>query len=323
MAASAESLKAVQIGLNSSDLPGSLRLYNELGFRNAGGHMIWGGPMAIQGLPPSARGQLYWLVGRQERVQLEFFHLTNPAQRAQPEGWRACDLGWTRFGIAVPDLEAARQVLARWDIAVAGETALAGDAKRLAFRDPFIGCFVELIEDGDAVPGGMAERHHDADPSIVYATSSVSDLDAARAFYADTLGLDWVDDQPIHGPEHEALWQLDGAQSRSFVVKSGSVLLEIVEYLDPRGQPRRPDHTVADQGIMNVALCSPSLPPVEQALARVDALELERSETVMMGPGGGAYVLAPERELEICAIPPELEAGFGFVPTTPFFGEGS
>lgn len=316
-----EQLKAVQIGMNSSDLTGSARLYSDLGFQNAGGHMIWGNPMAIQGLPPSARGLMWWLVGRQRRVQLELFHLTNPSQRPLAPDWRCCDLGWTRFGIAVPDLNAAKAVLTTWNIPVTGEMAKTGEPRRLAFRDPFIGCFVEIMEDGDAIPGGSAPRYYDAGPAVVYATSSVSDLGAARAYYSDILGMEVTDDTVIHGPEHEALWLLEGARSESFVVKGGGFLLEVVHYLDPTGRPRPDDYTVADQGILNVAIASPKLDVAVKAIDRARKAGCAASETVTIGEAGGAYILEPEREVELCSLSEENEAVFGYVPAAPFFGQ--
>jgi catechol 2,3-dioxygenase-like lactoylglutathione lyase family enzyme len=312
-------LNAVQLAFNSCDLAGSLRLYAELGFHNAGGHAIWGQVMSIQGLPPSSRGFMWWLIGRQARVQLELFHLTQPAQRPQPADWRACDLGWTRFGIAVPDLEATKATLARWEIAIV-ELSEAGRSRRLAFRDPFIGCFVEVFEDHAAIPGGSALRHHDLDPAIVYATSSVSDLAAARVFYEDVLQLEISDEIVIHGPQHEILWGLAGARSESFVVKAGGFLLEIVQYLDPVARPR-PDSNVADQGLLNVAFASHDRTVVEAALDRTRRAGCRTAETMVLGDACGAYVLEPEREIELCSLPAHLEAAIGYAPASPFFGQ--
>lgn len=313
-----KSLSAVQLALNSCDLVGSLRLYAELGFHNAGGHAIWGQVMSIQGLPPSARGFMWWLVGRQARVQLELFHLTEPAQRPLPADWRACDLGWTRFGIAVSDLEATKATLARWEIGVV--ELLDGETKRLAFRDPFVGCFVEVFEDHAAIPGGSASRHHDLDPAIVYATSSVSDLAAARVFYEDVLQLEISDEIVIHGPQHEVLWGLPGATSESFVVKAGGFLLEIVQYLAPLARPR-PNNGVADQGLLNVAFASCDRTVVEEALDRTRRAGCRTAETMVLGDACGAYVLEPEREVEICSLPAHLEAAIGYAPSSPFFGQ--
>ena len=313
-------LVAIQIGINSCDLAGSLRLFSELGFANAGGHMIWGKPMSIQGLPPSARGQMYWLVGRQRRVQLEFFHLTNPAQRPQAEDWRCCDLGWNRIGIAVPDLDAAKAVLAEWDIAVTGESETPGEPRRLVFREPFVRCYVEVFEDGDAIPGGRALRHFDVDPAVVYAMASVSDLESARTYYVETLGMKIAEGVVIHRPEHEAMWGLEGASTESFVVDGGGFLIEVVHYLDPVGRPKPDDYFVGDQGLMNIAVGSFEIEPALEAISRARKQGYKVSDLALIADAGGAYVLEPEREVEIGGMPEHMEEAFGYVPRAPFFG---
>ncbi|HAI72661.1 MAG TPA: hypothetical protein DCL26_10060 [Alteromonas australica] len=313
--------RPVQIGLNTSDMAGSLRMYTELGFHNAGGHFIWGQAMAIQGLPESARGMMWWMVGRQHRVQLEFFNLTNPRQRPQDENWRCCDLGWTRFGIVVSDYDAARATLEAWNIPITGEISDPNQQRRLAFRDPFIGCYVEIFEDGEFLPGGPVVTHHELDSAIVYATSSVSDLASARHYYEEVLGLEIADDILLHSEKHEALWELPGAKSKSFIVTGGGFLLEIVEYTTPVGKPRAADYTVADQGILNIAVASHEAEVTKQSIERVKNAGYQISEVVEFSGACGTYILHPEREVELCSMPTELEAMFGYNPSNPFFGQ--
>lgn len=315
-----ESIRVVQIGLNSCDIVASARLFAELGFHNAGGQMIWGDTMAIQGLEPSARALMWWLVGRQEFMQLELFQHTSPMQRPLPADWRCSDLGWNRFGIAVSDLDAAKAVLAAREIAITGESAASEPVKRLAFREPFIGCYIELFEDGDGLPGGRAPRHHDLDPAVVYATSSVSDLAAARNYYENDLQLKIADHIEIHRPEHEAFWGLDGATSESFVVDPGGFLLEIVQYLDPAPRPKHADFNITDQGIMNIALASRDPAVAKQAIDRVRKTGCRMGPFIEMAGSCVDYVLEPEREVEICGIPEALDASVGFAPTSPFWG---
>ncbi|WP_313314165.1 hypothetical protein [Stutzerimonas nitrititolerans] len=283
--------------------------------------MIWGGPMAIQGLPPEARGLMWWLVGGHKRTQLELFHLNNPVQRPQPRDWRCCDLGWSRFGIAMRDLDVARATLAQWQIPISAELTDSDGTRRLAFRDPFIGCFVELIEGYALVADASAPRHPDIDPTIVYATHSVSDLQAARSYYADTLEQEISEVNQLHGPQHEVLWGLDGARSESFLVRGGSFVVEVVQYLDPLGRPVPEEYCVADQGLLNVALASYERDAAERVLHRIESAGYRSAQRITMGSACGAYVLEPELMVEVCAIPEELEPAFGFTPVAPFFGQ--
>jgi catechol 2,3-dioxygenase-like lactoylglutathione lyase family enzyme len=73
-----------QIALCTSDLPRSVQLYSEVfGFAEAGGKALWGERVAkIQGTGADGAFVLWWLVGRQDLVQLELFHHTTPKPRS-------------------------------------------------------------------------------------------------------------------------------------------------------------------------------------------------------------------------------------------------
>src|ERR1700744_1152730 len=93
-------LKAIQIGLNTSDLAGSLRLYSEaFGFRNSGAQAVWEKTIGIQGLSPESRAIMWWMIGADRFFQLELFHHTSPVQRALPDDWKPSDHGGERFGV--------------------------------------------------------------------------------------------------------------------------------------------------------------------------------------------------------------------------------
>ena len=98
-----------QVGLNASDLAASLRFYAEIfGFANAGGQAGWGPGMALQGLEAGGQTLIWWMVGRQKRVQFELFHHTGPTQRPQPADWSPTDHGWVRIGLVVSDFARPR-----------------------------------------------------------------------------------------------------------------------------------------------------------------------------------------------------------------------
>jgi hypothetical protein len=60
------SLKLIQIGMNTADLPATLELFTEaFGFQNAGSQVILGSLIQIQGLDPSSHALMWWLVGVQ------------------------------------------------------------------------------------------------------------------------------------------------------------------------------------------------------------------------------------------------------------------
>lgn len=312
------SLKLIQIGMNTADMPATLELFTEaFGFKNAGSQVILGSLIQIQGLDQSAHALMWWLVGAQKRLQLEFFHHTKPAQRPLRPDWTPADHGWSRFGIAVEDFDRALfQMGKRGIVPIAGVSEVS-DARRCAFRDRGIGAIVEVMEDCAHL---RALGGREAGPALVYAAASVSDLAAAKEFYIDVLQLPLAGDVMLHGPKADAIWGLPGARSEAFFVDAGGVLLEIIEYQSPRGRPRAHDYRSSDQGVVNVALGALDKPPIEAAFRRLAAAGHAPPYLVDVGELLAGYIIDAEREVELAVIPAALEAPLGFIPLSPFLG---
>jgi catechol 2,3-dioxygenase-like lactoylglutathione lyase family enzyme len=303
-------IHVVQIGMNTSDLSGSLRFYREIfGFSNAGGNVLWGDIMRIQGLDPDARSLIWWMVGAAPFFQLEFFHHSRPIQRPLPADWRPCDHGWVRFGLAVSRLDEVERGLERWGITPATASAGQTGAGRLAFRDPFIGVIVEVSENRSCPC-----------PRATYATSSVEDIKSARRFYGEVIGAELEPLARLHSAEDEALWGLTGVERDGFVARFGDMALEVIEYRKPRGRARR-DPLISDQGIMNVALGSRDLGRIRALLERIRA-DGHQTTFVFEGPETlGTYIVDTGCELEIFATPERFDGAVGFVPAAPFLAD--
>jgi catechol 2,3-dioxygenase-like lactoylglutathione lyase family enzyme len=308
--------QVVQLALCSSDPIATVRRYTEaLGFADAGGNLFWGPLISeLHELDePDASCLVWWLVGRQDFVQLELFQHARPIQCPQAADWRPSDLGWTRFGIAVPDFAAALAGLERSGLAPLSEPMLQDGLRRVAFRDPELGAIVELMEEGDALPGGIRPRFYDLAPALVYATVSVRDLERARAFFAGTVGLTLQDDVVLHAPALEALWGLEGARRETLVVRGGDVYLEVVRYDDPA--PRAPDRRLSDQGIMNVAVGFRERDRLEGLYDRLVEAGYPVARELPPPPAGGTYLRDDQgTSLEILAVPREFSGQYGFVP---------
>jgi catechol 2,3-dioxygenase-like lactoylglutathione lyase family enzyme len=306
-----------QLALCTRDLPRTAQLYGQgLGFADSGGKPIAGEWLArIQGLGDDAATMLAWQVGRQDFFQLEFFCHTDPVPRPLPEDWRPCDLGWVRFGVAVPDFAAALARLSDLGVVPLIAPVTQDGLRRAAFRDPHAGIVVEVMEDGAALPGGVRPRFYDLAPAVVYAALSVPDLDRARTFWIDTVGLEAAAVE-LHRPEHEALWGLTGARSESLVLRGGGdILLELVRYGDPVGRSRPAGHRVSDQGLMNIAVGSRDPGRARALLARVAAAGYAVNAPLPETPAGGTYCAdADGNSLEILSAPREFDPTFGFVP---------
>jgi catechol 2,3-dioxygenase-like lactoylglutathione lyase family enzyme len=308
-----------QIALCTTDMPRSVQLYNEgFGFAEAGGKVLWGERVAkIQGLGEDAAFTLWWLVGRQDLVQLELFHHTTPPQR--PVADRAPnDLGWSGFGIAVPDFDAVLERLAGLGVTPITAPLTESGLRRAVIRDPYTGALVEVLEEGSATPGGIRPRFYDLVPALVYATINVPDLAEARRFFVDTLGLAEEPETELHPPELEALSGLDGARRESFVARGGDVYLEVVQYLDPVGRPLPDDQLLSDRGMMNIALGFREQEALEEVYGRVEKAGY-RDNNRMPKLAGGTYLNdAQGNTLEVLIAARELDPGFGFAPQPLF-----
>lgn len=303
-------MQVAQIGMNTSDIAGSLRLYAEaFGFRNGGAQALWGEPIRIQGLPPTSRALIWWMVGAQPFFQLEFFHHSSPAQRPLRHDWRPCDHGWIRLGIGVQDVPACRAALANNGVDLLGESHGPG-GHRLAFRDPYVGMVVEVMQ----APPGEAEG-----PELVYATSSVAELDGALSYYRDALGLPIKSLSDFHQAEDEALWGLSGSTREGFLVELGNMVLEIVAYSAPTGRPRPEDYRTSDQGLVNIGLGTRDKQEAAELVARASRHGHAPAHLRERGEILSGYITEPDREIEILSIPQDYDRLFGFTPVQDFF----
>jgi len=240
-----------QIAFSVVDLRRTEQWFREVfGLLPAGGTRSFRGWGAqhVQGLPGAA-STCWWLVGRDDSLQLEFFQFERPMARLLPPDHRPCDIGYSRVGIWVADFDAT---LARLDRAATRPmTAPQGPEgqRRACVRSPD-GVFVEVMEDDPLSGRRHAVRECQAAPRSV--TLSVPDLEESRRFFEGALGLR-ESDAGLRRAGDEALWGLAGARVRSVVLDAGPVLVELVQYLDPVGTPWPAGYRISDQGILNVA----------------------------------------------------------------------
>jgi catechol 2,3-dioxygenase-like lactoylglutathione lyase family enzyme len=221
------------------------------GLLPAGGTRSFRGPLAshVQGLPRAA-STCWWLVGRDDYVQIELFQFESPMAKLLPSDYRPCDVGYSRVGIWVDNFDATLDRLATLDTRPL--TAPLGEKgrRRVCVRSPD-GVFIEVMEE-DLLAGRTRVARPGCAAAPRFITVSVPDLEKSKQFFMGALRL-----QPsgvaLHGPEHEKLWGLAGAKSNSIVLDGGDVLVELVQYLDPVGKPWPPGYRVSDQGLLNIA----------------------------------------------------------------------
>lgn len=259
-----------QIAFSAVDLRLTERWFREgLGFLPAGGsRLMASSPLAarVQGLPRSA-STIWWLVGRDAGFQLELFQFRRPIARLMPADFRPCDIGYTRMGVAVEDFDATLARLAGLGTRP-GPTIGQQSRRRACVRSPD-GVYVEVMED-DPLAGLSINSTAPSPTAVRSVTVSTPDLEASVAYFTQVCGKG-PENISLHTPEHEALWGLEGARCERAVFRAGSVLLEVVHYLDPPGKPWPTGYRISDQGILNVAFGADNRRDFEAVVERVVA----------------------------------------------------
>ncbi len=293
-----------------------------LGFLPAGGsRTLFRPPFSdgkVQKLPGSAM-TCWCMVGRNDWAQLEFFQYERPISRLMPADYRACDLGYSRCGVWVADFDAALRNLA----ALGSEPLCApiGEPgkRRACVRNPD-GVFVELMEE-DPLPEQNTRGRQSCPVALRSATLSTPDLQRSLAFLRDGLGMREAGFD-LHGDEHEALWGLAGARcSRTLMIggnRTESLLLEVVQYHDPLGQPLPADYRLCDQRILNICFGDPQSGAGVRAMRdrAVAAGATENCPLLDLKMVGCTYVEDPLGfSYEFMWAAPRLHKAFGFVPT--------
>lgn len=299
-----------QIALCVNDLPAAKSFYvNVFGFEDARGELACGKEVAeVQELGAYASMIINWLMGRGKFIQIEMFQHIVPAQRPLPDDLRIQDIGWGRFGVSVTDFDACLSRLTARGVKTLTSPLEIGGQRRFAFRDPYAGILVEVLEDS-AAPVRDAKG---ALPALVNVALSVRDLDGARQFWIEDLGFPEDEDFEVD-PERERLWGLEAPDVSGFAVKLHGFRVEIMSYRDPAGRVFE-DRKLSDQGMMNIGL---GFRDPEMLLAfarRLDERGYKVPEPIGAGQIMATYLRGHEGvSLETFSCPEEIEERIGFV----------
>ncbi len=79
--------------------------------------------------------------------------------------------------------------------------------------------------------------------SIAHIGLTVSDLDRSVSFYKDILGLSYVGEMEMTGPETANLFQREGCQARVAYLRTDdpmAPLVELIQFLDQKAVPSTP-----------------------------------------------------------------------------------
>ncbi len=321
-------MRLSQIAISTLDLRRTQRWYRSvLGLAPAGGTNLFFGPLAsmVQGVPRAA-STCWWLVDRQDMFQIELFEFRSPLVRPTPEDWRPCDVGYTMISFWVADLDRAIERAAEAGTPPLTQPAGPDGARRACVRDPE-GVLVELMEDDPRAAVPRARPRPELGAVARSVTLSVPDLERSRRLFADVLGLEVVDGPALHEPEHEELWGLEGARRESLALWADDVIVELVEYEDPRGKPWPPGYRISDQGLLNIAFGFRDRGEFEAANRRCEDAGLRANgPPLRLGAWSVVYVNDEQGfSVELLHVEPWYEGRMGFRPrpspaVAPFAG---
>ncbi len=306
-----------QVAFSVVDLAATERWFREgLGFWPAGGsRLMMRGPIAaaVQGLARVA-STCWWLVDRNEWFQLELFQFERPLARLMADERRACDIGYTRIGVSVADFDETLTRLQGLGSTPLSDPVGPAGGRRACVRNPD-GVFVEVMEDDPLSGSGLRPAASGCPVAVRSVTLSVPDLAQSEAFFSDGLGLQ-RSGAPLRAPEHEVLWGLAGARTRSAVFTAGSVLVELVQYLDPVGRPRPAGYRICDQGILNIAFGARSRRDHAELYRRARSAGARENCRPVHLPGAGVvYVNDPQQfSVELLWMSAASDKHWGFTP---------
>jgi catechol 2,3-dioxygenase-like lactoylglutathione lyase family enzyme len=136
------------------------------------------------------------------------------------------------------------RVVRRWlAAALLGATPLAAQSPQ-----PWVGRGVESSQAaGTSVPAGAAQ-------AVAMVGFTVGDMDRSIAFYTSVLDFQKVSDDEVAGSAYEQLEGVFGVRMRVVRLRLGDELLQLTEYLAPRGRPAPADSRSNDRWFQHVAI---------------------------------------------------------------------
>jgi catechol 2,3-dioxygenase-like lactoylglutathione lyase family enzyme len=288
-----ERLPLWHVALSVGDLRRTHRWYADtLGLLYARGTGLMAGPLVswTVGLRGAATS-CWWLNDRQDLFQLEVFEFRRPLSRRLPAAWRPCDIGYTTLSFHVEDLDAALSRAARNGSPALAAPIGAPGARRACVRDPD-GVLIELMED-DPREQPPRERPRPRVPAVARSvTLSVADLERSRRFFVEGLGLVEAAGLELHGPQHETLWGLAGAERDAVPLWAGDFLVELVSYRRPRPAPREPSYRANDRGLFHICFGSLDRAQYRAVLRRARAVGWRgNSPAISSGMSASVFVV--------------------------------
>jgi catechol 2,3-dioxygenase-like lactoylglutathione lyase family enzyme len=111
---------------------------------------------------------------------------------------------------------------------------------------------------------------------VVSVGMTVKDMDTSVAFFRDVLSFETVSDAEVVGTEYERLTGVFGVRMRVVRMKLGDEVLELTEFLAPRGRPVPADSRSNDGWFQHVAIV---VADMDEAYRRLRKHKVEHAST--------------------------------------------
>jgi catechol 2,3-dioxygenase-like lactoylglutathione lyase family enzyme len=105
---------------------------------------------------------------------------------------------------------------------------------------------------------------------------TVSDMDRSIEFYSKVLSFEKISDVEVTGEEYERLQGVFGLRMRIVRMKLGNEILELTEYLAPKGRPYPADSRGNDRWFQHIAIITSDM---DKAYARLREYKVEHAST--------------------------------------------
>jgi catechol 2,3-dioxygenase-like lactoylglutathione lyase family enzyme len=128
-----------------------------------------------------------------------------------------------------------------------------------------------------AGPGAAAAPHGEPiAKAVAMVGMTVSDLDRAVGFFEEVLTFRKIAETEVFGDSYERLTGVFGARMRIARLQLGDEILELTEYLVPRGRPIPPDARSNDLAFQHVAII---VSDMDEAYRRLRRYRVEHAST--------------------------------------------
>ena len=121
-------------------------------------------------------------------------------------------------------------------------------------RKPILSCALSVIMALTVLNISSRTNAQPLVQAVAAVGMTVSDMERAVAFYENVLSFKKISDVEVYGNEYEHLMGMFGLRMRVVRIQLGGEVVELTEYLTPKGRPIPGDSRSNDRWFQHVAI---------------------------------------------------------------------